>query len=182
MKKILILSLSVFIFSGVFAQKYMSRNAYVGFYSHTPIEDIKADNNQVAAILDAATGEFVFQLLVKSFSFDKALMQEHFNENYMESEIHPKSTFKGKVVNFSEVNFSKPGKYPVQVEGELMIHGVSKHINTSGTFDIGSDNVKADAVFEIKPEDYNISIPKLVREKIAEKIQVTVSATMTRQP
>jgi polyisoprenoid-binding protein YceI len=142
------------------------------------MEDIKADNNQVASILDASTGEIVFQVLVKSFKFEKALMEEHFNENYLESEKYPKSTFKGKIVNLQDVNFSKEGTYKVTVEGELSMHGVPKNVTTPGEITIMSDGVKAYAQFVVKPEDYKIEIPSVVREKIAKEITVTVDVKM----
>jgi hypothetical protein len=169
----------VFLAFGLNAQKFMTKNGYIGFYSHTPIEDIKGDNNQAACILDASTGEIVFQLLMKSFRFEKALMEEHFNENYVESEKFPKSTFKGKVVNLSDINFSKPGLYKATVEGELSIHGATKKISEPGEIEITSDGVNAKSKFVIVPEDYNIEIPSVVREQIAKEITVTVDVKMT---
>lgn len=157
------------------AQKFMTKNGYIGFYSHTPVEDIKADNNQVASILDISTGEIAFQVLIKSFQFEKALMQEHFNENYLESEKFPRSTFSGKITNFSDVNFSKPGKYEVTVEGDLLIHGVTKKISTKGSVEIAENSIIATSKFNIQPEDYNINIPAVVRNNIAKIIEVTVN-------
>ena len=126
-----------FIIAGLFitvdAQKYITRNGYTGFFSSTPLEDIKADNNQVACILDASTGNIVFQVLIRSFRFEKALMEEHFNENYLESEKFPKSTFEGKITNISDVDFSKNGIYNVTVNGDLSMHGVTKPVRADGT-------------------------------------------------
>ena len=90
MKHLFFLIFFLIIILSANAQKYMTKNGYIGFYSHTPLEDIKADNNQVAGVLDISTGEMVFQVLIKSFHFERALMEEHFNENYMESEKYPK--------------------------------------------------------------------------------------------
>ena len=157
------------------AQRYMTKVGFIGFYSHTPMEDIKADNNQVAGILDISTGEIVFQALVKSFHFDRALMEEHFNENYMESDKFPKSTFKGKITNLSSVNFSKNGTYDVTVEGDLMIHDVTNKISTRGTIEVVTGGINANSKFNIVPEDYKISIPGLVREKINKNMEVTVT-------
>jgi len=157
------------------AQKYSSKNGFVGFYSHTPVEDIKADNNQVASIIDISTGDLVFQILIKSFHFDKALMEEHFNENYMESEKYPKSTFKGKISNVSEMNFAKPGLYPAHVVGEMSMHGVTNPFETSGFIEVIPDGLVATSKFIVKPEDYGIKIPGLVRNKIANEIEVTVN-------
>jgi len=179
MKRILVLIVITFVFLATNAQKYMTRNGYIGFYSHTPIEDIKADNNQVASILDISTGEIVFQVLIKSFHFERALMEEHFNENYLESEKFPKSTFKGKIVNISEVDFSKPGKYDVSVEGDLYIHDVTNKITVRGTLEIVSGGINANSKFNLTPEDYKINIPGVVRDNIAKTIEVTVTLTYT---
>lgn len=156
------------------AQKYSSKNGFIGFYSHTAFEDVKADNNQINSILDANTGEIVFLLLNKSFHFDKALMEEHFNENYMESEKFPKSTFKGKIANISDVDFTKPGVYNVKVTGEMNMHGVTKVFSGDGSLEVLTEGLSAKSKFEISPEDFNISIPGLVRDKIAKTMLVTV--------
>jgi hypothetical protein len=157
------------------AQKYMTKNGYIGFFSHTPMEDIKGDNNQVAGVLDISTGEMVFQALIKSFHFERALMEEHFNENYMESEKFPKSSFKGKITNLSSVNFSKNGTYDVTVEGDLIIRDVTNKISTKGTIEVVTGGINANSKFNIAPEDYKINIPGVVREKIAKNMEVTVT-------
>lgn len=175
MKKILIPSVILLISLGLNAQKYSAKNGYVGFYSHTPVEDIKADNNQVASVLDSETGDIVFQILNKSFHFERALMEEHFNENYMESEKFPKSTFKGKITDISSVKFSVPGVYNVTVEGEMNMHGVAKPFSTKGTLEVLKEGLAARSEFVIIPEDYGIDIPGIVREKIAKEIKVTVN-------
>ena len=95
MKRIYLLFILLTFALAVNAQKYMTKNGYIGFFSHTPMEDIKGDNNLVAGVLDISTGEMVFQALIKSFHFDRALLEEHFNENYLESDKFPKSSFKG---------------------------------------------------------------------------------------
>lgn len=161
------------------AQKYMTRNGYIGFYSHTSIEDIKADNNQVASALDISTGDIVFQVLIKSFHFEKALMEEHFNENYMESEKFPRSTFNGKIMNLSDIDFSKAGKYDVTVEGDLNIHGVTNKIKASGTIEVIADGINASSKFNIVPEDYKINIPGIVRDKISKSLEITVAMKYT---
>jgi polyisoprenoid-binding protein YceI len=152
----------------------MTKNGYIGFYSHTPMEDIKGDNNQVAAVLDISTGNLVFQALIKSFHFDRALMEEHFNENYMESDKFPKSSFNGKILNLAAVNFSKNGIYEVTVEGDLTIHEVTNKISAKGTIEVVTGGINASSKFSIVPEDYKISIPGIVREKINKDLEVTV--------
>ncbi len=179
MKNIALILGILLISLGLNAQKYSSKSGYVGFYSHTPVEDIKADNNQVASIFDAETGELVFQILNKSFHFDRALMEEHYNENYMESEKYPKATFKGKITNISEVKLTKPGTYNVNVEGEMNMHGVAKAFSATGTLEVMADGIVARSEFTIKPEDYGIAIPGIVREKIAKEMGVTVNIKYT---
>lgn len=157
----------------------MTKNGYIGFFSHTSMEDIKGDNNQVAAIIDISTGEMVFQALIKSFHFDRALMEEHFNENYMESDKFPKSSFKGKITNLSSVDFSKNGTYSVIVEGDLTIHNVTNKISTKGTIEVITGGINANSKFNIVPEDYKIVIPGVVRDKIDKNLEVTVSMKYT---
>jgi len=179
MKFTITLFICLFAGSSANAQKYMTKNGYIGFYSHTPMEDIKGDNNQVASVLDTGTGDMVFQVLIKSFHFDRALMEEHFNENYMESEKFPKASFKGKITNLSAVNFSKEGKYEVTVEGDLTIHNVTNKVSVKGTVEVGKEGINAASKFNIVPEDYSIAIPGVVREKINKSLEVTVTLKYT---
>ncbi len=174
MKRISFLFLLLSLVLSSSAQKYMTKNGYIGFYSHTSIEDIKADNNQVAGVLDAATGEMVFQALIKSFHFENALMEEHFNENYMESDKFPKSVFKGKITNFSSADFTKPGKHDVTVEGDLNMHDVTNRVTVKGTFEVVPGGINASSKFNINPEDYKINIPGVVGNNIAKNLEVTV--------
>jgi hypothetical protein len=175
MKHFFLLFFFLIIVLSVNAQKYMTKNGYIGFFSHTPLEDIRGDNNQVAGILDTSTGEMVLQALIKSFHFDRALLEEHFNENYMESDKFPKSSFKGKITNLSSVDFSKNGTYNVTVEGDLTIHDVTNKISTKGTVEILTGGINAYSKFEIVPEDYKINIPGVVRDKISKAMEVTVT-------
>ena len=179
MKRLFLLFFFLNILIALNAQKFMTKNGYIGFYSHTPMEDIKADNNQVAGVLDITTGDMVFQVLIKSFHFERALMEEHFNENYMESDKIPKSSFKGKITNLSSVNFAKEGTYDVTVEGDLTIHDVTNKISTKGTIEVVSGGINANSKFNIVPEDYKITIPGVVREKIDKNLAVTVTMKFT---
>jgi polyisoprenoid-binding protein YceI len=179
MKRAAFILILCLIFISANSQKYMTKNGYIGFFSHTPIEDIKADNNQVAGVVDISTGELVFQVLIKSFRFEKALMEEHFNENYMESEKFPKATFKGKITNIASISFSKNGIYDVIVEGELTIRDVTKNITSKGTLEVVTSGINAGAKFNISPEDYKINIPNVVRDNIAKIMEVTVAMKYT---
>jgi hypothetical protein len=169
-----IFSLS-FMLMAVYGQKYITKNGYIGFYSHTPIEDIKGDNNQVASILDISTGEIVFLVLIKSFHFERALMEEHFNENYMESDKFPKSSFKGKITDISAIDFKKNGMFNITVEGDLTIRDATNKVSTKGTLEVGGGGINASSKFNIIPEDYKISIPGIVRDKISKNLEVTVT-------
>jgi len=174
MKKITLVIVAMMLTALTFGQRYITKNGHIKFYSETPIESIEAHNRQVNSVLDVTTGEFVFKVLMKSFEFEKALMQEHFNENYVESDKYPNATFKGKVTNLNDLDLSKDGKYEAEVEGELTIHGETQLIQTNGTFDVAGNEIKGTSVFIVKPEDYKIKIPNTVMNNIAEEIEVTV--------
>lgn len=171
----------LFAFSGSLnAQRYISKNGHVWFYSHTPIEDIEGHNHQVVGVLDATSGEVTIQMLVKSFEFEKALMQEHFNENYMESDKFPKADFKGKITNLSGVNFTKDGTYQVDFSGSMTIHGTTKPFSSKASITVKGGTVTGSTKFKVKPEDFNIQIPKLVEGKIAKEIDVTVEIPFSK--
>lgn len=172
--KLIAITVMMMLTSTAFAQKYITKNGDISFYSSTPVEDIEAHNNQVNAALDAQTGDFVFKVLIKSFKFEKALMQEHFNENYMESHKYPNATFKGKVVNLDDIDFSKPGKYEAKIEGDLTIHGVTKNIKETGTFEVKKGEIHGTSKFAARVADYDIKIPNTVINNISEEIEVTV--------
>lgn len=158
------------------AQKYVSKAAHIWFYSHTPVEDIEAHNRQGVSILDATNGDISFSVLIKVFDFKIALMQEHFNENYMESDKFPKAGFKGKITNIDKINFMKDGSYPAEVSGDLTIHGVTKQITTKGTIVIKGQTVTATSKFLVSPKDYDIKIPQVVENKIAKQVEITIES------
>lgn len=162
-------------------ERYATRTGHISFHSETPMENIDADNRKVTCVLDATTGAMEFAALVKAFEFEKALMQEHFNENYMESNTYPKATFKGKMTGASADDMKKPGSYPVNVEGDLTIHGVTKAVMHPGTLTVEKDgSVKASSDFIVLPEEHAIKIPGVVRKNIAEKITVKVRLDLTK--
>jgi polyisoprenoid-binding protein YceI len=164
-----------------YSQKYLTKNGEIRLYSETPLETINPENKQVNAALDIQTGDFVFKVLMKSFVFEKALMQEHFNENYVESDKFPNATFQGKVTNIKSIDFTKPGSYDVQVEGDLTIHGVTRKISEKGNFTVESgDKIHGTSKFLVIPADYDIKIPSAVMGKIAESIEVNVDIELSR--
>ncbi len=162
------------------AQKYMTKSGTIKFFSETPMEKIEATNRQANSALDFSNGNFVFKVLIRGFEFEKALMQEHFNENYMESEKFPNSTFNGKITNIKDVNLEKDGVYKVVVEGDLAMHGVTNKVKVNGTLEVKGGKVLGKAVFNVSPKDYNISIPKAVINNIAEAIQVDVNVALDK--
>jgi polyisoprenoid-binding protein YceI len=176
---ILVIALTVHYNAG--AQKFMTKNGNIKFYSETPMETIEATNNQVNAALDSQTGDLVFKVLIKSFKFEKALMEEHFNENYMESDKLPNATFIGKVTDLSAIDFTKEGTYTSTIEGDLTIHGVTKKISEKGTFTVKAGGIiHGNSKFNVKPSDYSIKIPGAVVKNIAESMEVTVDIELTK--
>jgi polyisoprenoid-binding protein YceI len=159
---------------GAAQSRYFTRTGHIWFFSETPIENIEAHNKAVSSFISFDTGELVFSVPMKSFEFRKALMQEHFNENYVESDKFPKGTFKGNIANIQSVDFEKDGVYPVKVSGTLTIHGVSRPVSADGTLDVKGNRVGAKSTFTITPQEYNIEIPLLVRAHVAKIIQINV--------
>ncbi|MBO9619204.1 MAG: YceI family protein [Niabella sp.] len=162
-----------------FSQKYFTKNGTVSFQAGTALEDIDATNKSAASVFDAATGQIEFAVLIRGFELRRALMQEHFNENYMESNKYPKATFKGKISNLQSISFQKPGSYPATVSGVLEIHGVKKQVTANGTLQVSGTSVQALAKFPVIINDYNIAIPGIVRDKISQTAVVTVNCTYT---
>jgi polyisoprenoid-binding protein YceI len=182
MKKIVIATaLLCGLTANVFAQKYMTRTGKVTFFSSTPVENIEAFNNDVSSVVDSKSGEVLFVVPIKSFKFEKALMQEHFNENYMESDKYPKADFKGKIANLGDVNFAKDGTYNVRVAGALTIHGVTKNVTLPGTVTVKGGSITTNTKFKVKTADYNIKIPAMVANKIADQIEVTVNSILAQK-
>jgi YceI-like domain len=165
------------------AQTYMSRTGRISFNASAPSspEKIEAINNEVANILDAKTGNIVFQVLVKSFKFERELMQEHFNENYMESDKYPKSEFKGTIGNPGEVNFSKDGTYNTKVSGKLTIHGVTNDVTVPGTITVKGNTVTLKAKFNVKLADYKITVPGVVSDKIGKEAIISIDSDLNKK-
>lgn len=165
--KIINIFLLLIICHSLSAQKYISKEGTISFFSETPLENISAVNKNVSAVYDLASSDLVFQLDIEKFIFPIALMQEHFNENYLESDIYPKSKFIGSVVNIIDEQAT--------VSGDLTIHGITKSIKVVGSFIKSKNSVLINSQFIIKLKDYNIKIPKIVMYKIAEEIEVKVN-------
>jgi hypothetical protein len=179
MKK-LIVALAVCCFATTFAnaQKWMTRTGKVSFFSSTSVENIEAFNNEAASVVDTKSGDVAFIVPIKSFKFEKALMQEHFNENYMESNKFPKAEYKGKITNLGDVNFRKDGTYNVKTAGKLTMHGVTKDVMANGTIVVKAGTATLKSKFSVAPKDYGIKIPAVTSSKIASRIEVTVDSQL----
>lgn len=155
-----------------FAQKLITKTGSIKFQASMPsYEEVAAESKTVSAILEQSTGDFAALVLIKGFRFKVALMEEHFNENYMESEQFSKATLKGKIVDF---DISKVASAPKNftLKGDLTIHGKIKPIIVTVKISKAANGVNAVGNFEVTPEDYGIEIPSLVRKKIADKIKI----------
>ena len=152
---------------------YMATGGEISFFSKTPMEDIDAVNKKIKGIINIKTNEFAFISTIIGFKFQKPLMEEHFNENYMESDKYKVASFKGKIIN--DVDFTKDGKYPVKVKGVLNIHGVEKEREIEGTLVINAGKINVASTFDVKLKDHKVKIPKLVVKNISEMVKVTVN-------
>lgn len=177
-KYLLIILISLTSISTVDAQKYFTRDGYISFFSSTSVEDIKAINSKVSCVLDSESGAIELAALMKAFEFKKALMEEHFNENYVESATYPKAAFKGKIEKIEDIDFTANGVHPVRVNGEMSIHGETNTVSAEGSLEVKDGNVIIKSEFYIVPEDYAIEIPGVVRDKIAKQLLITVEVTL----
>lgn len=179
MKNLATISIIILLLSTtITGQNYITKTGLIKLYSETPMETIEAYNHAVNSALNPKTGDFVFKVLIKSFEFEKALMQEHFNENYMESDSYPNATFKGKVVNLEAIEFGMNGSYDAIVKGNLTLHGVTKEVEEKGTFTVKDGRIHGNSVFDVLLADYKIKVPGAVRKQISESIEITVDIVL----
>ena len=150
--------------------RFLTKNGLVTFFSESPMENIEAKNNQVLSIVDATTSKMAISILMKSFMFEKALMQEHFNENYVESDKFPKAIFKGEILNFNTITSLESN---VSVKGKLTIHGKTKDVIIKTVAKKTADSILITGVFYIDLEDFGVEIPSVVKNNIAKKIKVS---------
>lgn len=177
MKKSLLIVLALSSMS-VHAQKYMTKTGTINFSASTPLEKIEGVNKSSACLLDSKSGAIDFVIQIRSFVFEKQLMQEHFNENYMESEQFPKAIFKGSITNLPNINFLKDGEYNAEVGGKMTIHGVTKDVKTSGRIVVKNGKPVVISTFKIVLADYKIDIPKPVRDKVSKEAAINVNCAL----
>jgi hypothetical protein len=152
-------------------QRFFAEKAFVSFFSDAVVEDISATNEKVTSIFDVLNGDVAYLMSIKDFQFPNKLMQVHFNEKYMESEKYPKSSFQGKITGFS---MNATGQQNVKATGKLTIHGVTKTIEAPGTVEVNGNRLTVKSKFMVKLIDYNIKVPQIVWQNIAQQVEVTM--------
>jgi hypothetical protein len=178
MKQVKIIAIAMLMLTAFKSQaqeKWITRNGKINFFSKTAVENIDANNNEVFSMIDQQKNQLAFQVLNTGFKFEKALMQEHFNENYMESSKFPKAAFQGTFTDASKVDFNKDGTYQVTVAGNLTMHGVTKNITIPATIHIVNKKISGESKFDVKLADYNITIPSVVAKQISEDVTISVN-------
>ncbi|HNC32369.1 MAG TPA: YceI family protein, partial [Cyclobacteriaceae bacterium] len=162
------------------AQSFSTKTAKINFYSKTPVEDIKAEANDAMAVLNTTTNKISFTVKITSFQFPDKLMQEHFNEKYMESSKkgYEIASFFGTINE--KIDYTKDGTYNVTVNGKLKVHNVEQPRTMTGVITIKDGKVNVTSTFKVKCADHKIEIPSVVTKKIAEEIDVTVNADLKK--
>lgn len=159
---------------GVQSQKLVLEKSRIVFFSDAPVEDILAENVKTAGLFNPLTGDIAFSVPIRGFQFEKSLMQEHFNEKYMESDKYPKATFQGTITGLDAgISIAQQ----VTAKGELTIHGVMKAVEIPGVIERRADEWILKTKFMVKLSDHNIRIPRLVFQHITEQIEVTADFT-----
>jgi polyisoprenoid-binding protein YceI len=183
MKKVSIILSSLLLLVTLAAQsqtstKLVSTKTQIGFYSHTTVEDIRANNNTSVSTINPSTGDVVFSVTMQGFEFEKSLMQEHFNsDKFLDTKAFPKAKLKGKITNLSEINFAKEGTYKANIEGELTIKGVTKPVKEAGTIVIKGNTAEVQSKLNVTLADYGITFVKgKPSSNIAKTVEVTVHA------
>lgn len=174
MKRISLITLLLITSLMSYSQRLMDSKAYIRFFSEAPLEDIEAINEKGLGALDMSAGKVAVSMNMKDFHFEKSLMEEHFNENYIESDKYPKATFAGSIQNFDAKSFSNITDSLTQsVAGKLTIHGVTKDVVLPIVFKKEGDELIAKAEFIVKIEEYDVEVPTLLIKNIAEEVLVT---------
>ncbi|MDF1550561.1 MAG: YceI family protein [Bacteroidales bacterium] len=180
--KIFILSiltvLAITSYDVIAQNRLFTRSGKIIFFSKAPLEDIKAINNQVSCIYDIESNRIIASVLINAFEFEKALMQKHFNENYLETEKFPKATFKGKILDHDQIDFKSNWIKNVEFEGDLTIHGVTKNIKNQAHLTMKNGTLNVSSVFYVLLKDYEIKIPSTVINNVSEKVKVEVNFIM----
>ncbi len=172
------LVLALFMGLSIKAQIYTAKAGAtsIGFYSEAPLENIEAVNKSATIVLKTSDNELQMSISIQNFKFKNALMEEHFNENYMETTKYPKAIFRGKINE--KVDYAKEGDQKVTVTGKMEIHGVTKEVTLEGTLNKTGNEIKMNTKFKIKVSDYNIKVPSMYVQNIAEVVDVTFATIL----
>lgn len=173
-----ILILTLLLGTNVQAQIYTAKpgSTMISFYSEAPLENIEAVNKSATIVLKTSDNDLQMSISIQNFKFKNALMEEHFNENYMETSKYPKAVFRGKINE--KVDYAKEGEQKVTVTGKMEIHGVTKDVTLEGTLNKSGNEFKLVSKFKIKVADYNIKVPSMYVQNIAEVVDVTFNTTL----
>ena len=172
--RFIIVTFSILTCFTVCGQRLIDKAAYVRFFSEAPLENIEAVNNEAMGVLDLSSGKVAVSMSMKRFKFEKSLMEEHFNENYIESDKFPKGTFSGTLVNFDQDGLSElTDSVSYVAKGDLTIHGVTKPLETEVWLKKEGEKLVWRTVFEVDVASFDIEIPKMVVMNIAEQVEVT---------
>ncbi|ARV14937.1 YceI family protein [Polaribacter sp. SA4-12] len=173
MNKIFPLFLLITLFSGFNSDdnQFIARQGHISFFSYASMENIEAQNNQVLSILDLKNEKIAVSMLMRAFVFKKDLMYEHFNESYIESDIYPKATFEGDIINF-EPSLDKQTKI---IRGNLTIHGIAKEIDIKTTIEKVNGTYALSGEYNVFVKDFDIKIPPILSSNIAKMITIKFS-------
>jgi hypothetical protein len=173
---VLLLSLNICVL-GQSPAVFSTRNGRAYFLSDAPLEMISATSSSLIGVLNIEDRRFSFSIPVNSFEgFNSSLQQTHFNEDYLETDLYPQATFKGKIIE--EVDLGVEGQYTIRAKGKLDIHGLDNDRIIRCDVRVESGRITVKARFTVFLDDHDIKIPSIVNQKIAEEIQVEIDFVM----
>ncbi|MBK7560939.1 MAG: YceI family protein [Chitinophagaceae bacterium] len=180
MKNLFVMTIALLVAMTGMSQKFYTKNGQINFDATSPAspEKIEGINRSATCVVDTKSGNMQFAALMKGFAFERALMEEHFNENYVESDKYPKAEFKGEIKNSDKVDFTKDGNYTVKIKGKLTMHGESNDVETEAKISIQNGKIKATADLNVLLSDYKVSIPGLVADKVSKTVKISVSCLL----
>lgn len=180
MKNAIIAAAALLIAATAAGQKYYTKSGQISFDATSPSspEKVEGVNRSATCVIDSKSGNMQLAVLMKGFAFERALMEEHFNENYVESTKFPKAEFKGEIKDIEKVDFTKDGTYTVKVKGKLTMHGESNDVETEAKIVVQGGKIKATADFVVKLADYKVSIPGLVADKVSKTAKISVVCSL----
>jgi polyisoprenoid-binding protein YceI len=176
--KNIFLILTVLFTVNLSSQIYMAKTGEISFYSEAKLENIDAKNSNAKPVMDTKSGKISVKVSMRAFKFKSGFMEEHFNENYIESDKYPHAIFEGKIRDNDKIDYSKDGEYNVICDGKMSLHGQTKEVNASGKLTIKGNTIFIDSKFKLALADYKIEIPAQRLANISETVDVTVKAEL----